>query len=129
MMPLEMDLAVCQGSALLADQCRRELTRLQMSSIEAFAYNKAARSFLQTAGWIPPRHYGKARPAELDSLPVVRGEDSGWNKRAEETRLFAEKVKDAALKRELMAIAELYGSLAGAGPACRASSGIGAIAA
>ncbi len=128
-MPLEMASAVCRESALLAEQCRRELARLRMSSIAAFAYNKAARGFLQTAESAPPRQYEKARPAEFGPLPVVRGEDSGWNKRAEETRLFAEKVKDATLKRELMAIAELYGSLAGSVPACRTPPRIGTIAA
>ncbi len=100
-----------------------------MSSIEAFAYNEAARSFLQTAGWTPPNQHEEARPAKLDPLPVMRGADSGWNKRAEETRLFAEKVRDGTLKRELMAIAELYGKLAGTGHAGRASPLIGAIAA
>jgi hypothetical protein len=129
MMPFKPASAVCQDSALLAEQCRRQLARLRMSSIEAFAFNEAARGFLQTAGWTPPSHYEEARPAELDPLPVVRGGDSGWNERAEETRLFAEKVKDANLKRELMAIAELYGRLASAEPAGHASSHIGAIAA
>jgi hypothetical protein len=47
-------------------------------------------------------------------LPVIRGGDSGWNERAEEPRFLAEEIKDASLKRELMAIAGLYGSLAGA---------------
>ena len=76
-----------------------------------------------------PANSGECRPAQLGPLPVVRGGDPGWNRRAEETRLFADKMRDASLKRELMAIAELYDKLAAAGSASRASPSIDAMAA
>ena len=129
-MPLEKASAIGRASRLLAEQCKRELAWLRQSCIEAEAYNEEARGFLSTARWTPPlSQFEGCRPAQFGSLPVVRGGDPGWNKRAEETRLFAEKMRDASLKRELMAIAELYDRLAGAGPASRASPSIDAIAA
>ena len=126
-MPLEKASAIGRASRLLAEQCKRELAWLRQSCVEAEAYNEEARGFLSTARWTPPlSQLEERRPARLGPLPVVRGGDPGWSKRAEETRLFAEKTRDASLKRELMAIAELYDRLAGAG---RASPGIDAIAA
>ena len=129
-MPLEEASAIGRASRLLAEQCRQELAKLGQSCVEAEAYNEEARGFLSTARWTPPfGQIGECRPARLGPLPVVRGGDPGWNKRAEETRLFADKMRDASLKRELMAIAELYDKLAGAGSASRASPSIGAMAA
>ncbi len=129
-MPLEKASAIGRASRLLAEQCKRELAWLRQSCVEAEAYNEDARDFLSTARWTPPpSQFEGCRPARLGPLPVVRGSDPSWNKRAEETRLFAEKMRDASLKRELMAIAELYDKLAGAGPASRASPSIGAMAA
>jgi hypothetical protein len=130
MMPLEKASAIGRASRLLAEQCRQELARLGQSCVEAEAYNEDARAFLSTARLTPPlSQSGECRPARLGQLPVVRGGDPGWSKRAEETRLFADKMRDASLKRELMAIAELYDKLAGAGSASHGSPSIGAMAA
>jgi hypothetical protein len=130
MMPLEKALAIGRASRLLAEQCKRELARLHQSCVEAEAYNEEARGFLSTARLTPPlSRFEQCRPALLGPLPIVRGGDPGWNKRAGETRLFAEKMRDASLKRELIAIAELYDRLAGAGSAGRASHSIDAMAA
>ena len=129
-MPLEKASAIGRASRLLAEQCKRELAWLRQSCVEAEAYNEEARGFLLTARWTPPLSQFEERlPAQLGPLPIVRGGDPGWNKRADETRLFADKIRDASLKRELMAIAELYDRLAGAGSTRRASPGIGAMAA
>ena len=129
-MPLEKASAIGRASRLLAEQCKRELAWLRQSCVEAEAYNEDARGFLSTARWTPPlSRFEQSRSARLDPLPVVRGADPGWNKRAGETRLFAEKMRDASLKRELMAIAELYDRLASGGPASRASPSIDAMAA
>lgn len=134
-MPLEKASAICQATKQRTEQCNRELARLRESHIEAEAFNEAARGFLQTAGWTPPGQFEELPPAPLSYLPVERSDDSGWNKRAEETRLFAEKATDASVRRELTAIAELYDVLAAAAPASASlaigstSPGIGAIAA
>ena len=111
-MPLEKASAICQATKQLIEQCKQELARLRESHIEAEAFNEAARGFLQTAGWTPPGQFEELPPAPLSYLPVERSDDSGWNKRAEETRLFAEKTTDANVRRELTAIAELYDLLA-----------------
>ena len=113
-MPLEKAWAICRASRLLVRQCKQELIRLRKSHIEAEAFNEAARSFLQTAKWTPPRQFEEPPPALFCYLPVERSGDAGWCKRAGETRLFAEKATDANVRRELMAIAELYDLLGSA---------------
>jgi hypothetical protein len=112
--------AGCQASALLVEQRRRELARLRMSSIEALEGNESARRFLQTAGWAPLGGCRESWPAEFDPLPIVEGRWSRLTARAEETRLFAERIRRCKPKREFMAIANLR-SLAGAGAAGRPS--------
>ncbi len=128
-MPLEKASAIGRASRLLAEQCNWELAGLRQSCVEAEAYNEQARGFLSTARWMPPRQFEGCRPAGLDLLPVVRSGDPGWSQRAKETRLFAERIRDASLRREFMAIAELYERLAGAEPIARALPVIGAMAA
>lgn len=128
-MPFEKVSAICRASKQLAERSKRELAQLQKSYSEAEAYNHTARSFLETAAWIPPDQVEDTPPAQLAPLPVVRNVDSGWNKRAEETRLFAQKTTDANVRREFLAIAQLYDLLAGAEPADRASLCVDAIAA
>ncbi|MGO9485785.1 MAG: hypothetical protein ACLPX9_14565 [Rhodomicrobium sp.] len=130
MMPLEKTSAICRETKLLVEQSKQELARLRKSHCESEAYNEAARAFLQTANWTPQSRFEETRPAGGHSpLPVTRTGDPGWNKRAQETRFFAGKVRDAYVRRELMAIAELYDRLSGAEPAGYTSPGIDAIAA
>ena len=118
-MPLEGSSAICQATKLLAKQCRRELARLRRSHIETVAFNEAARAFLQAAPWNPPSQLENSPPAPLSLLPVVRGDGADWGRRAQETRFFAGKVSDANIRRELMAIAQLYDLLGSAGPPLR----------
>jgi hypothetical protein len=126
-MPLERAAAVCRATKLLVEQCKRELARLRRSHIEADAFNEAARAFLHAAPWNPPSQFEDPPPAPLSLLPVVRGDDADWGRRAQETRFFAGKVSDANIRRELMAIAQLYDLLGSAGAA--ASPGTDAMAA
>ncbi len=116
-MPLEKASAVCRASKLLVEKSKKELARLRERHVEAEAFNEAARGLLEAAKWTPSSQFEEPPPAPFCYLPVERSDDAGWSKRAEESRLFAEKTTDANVRRELMAIAELYDLLGSAGRA------------
>ena len=116
-MPLERASAVCRASKLLVEKGKQELARLRESHIEAEAFNEAARAFLEAAKWTPSSRFEEPPPAPFCHLPVERSDDAGWGRRAQESRFFAEKVTDANVRRELIAIAELYDLLGSAGRA------------
>jgi hypothetical protein len=124
MMPLMKTNALCQQSRLLAEQCRLELMKLHEKQTEAEVYIETARTYLETANWSPPSQSHELHAGTAPSLPTVRGADASWNKRAQETRFLAERIKDACAKREMMEIAEQYDRLGVAGPASNPSPAV-----
>jgi hypothetical protein len=138
MMPFIRTSQLCRQSQRIAEQCKLELDRLRDRQFKAEDYIASAREFLKTAAW-PGEALQQAGGEVSDAnqagpLPILRGADAGWNERAQETRVLAEKIKDAATRREMLEIADCYDGL-GAGtapnpaPATRAPSKLDAIAA
>lgn len=134
MMPLIASL-VCRETQLIVDRCRLELARLSEKHLESQKYIEAARNYLETARWTPPDQSEQPQVAPASPLPTVRNGNARLRKRAEETRFFAEMIRDVRAKREMMEIAERYDSLASAEAASAAPtiadnfSGLDAIAA
>ncbi len=116
MMPLIKTAALCQQTRSLIERSKLELSKLGEKHIETNEYMQAARTYLQTATRSPLGQSYETQAGPSFSLPTIRG-DTGWNKRASETRCFAERIEDAGLKREMMALAEQYDRLGGCSPA------------
>jgi len=124
MMPLRNTAALCQQSRLLAEQCRLELLKLHQKQIKAADYIETARAYLETASWSPPSQSHELHAGTARSQPTFRGADASWNKRAQQTRILAERIQDAGAKREMMEIAEQYERLGFAGPASNPSPAV-----
>ncbi len=129
MMPLIKTAVLCQKTQLLIERSKLELTALQERHLQTYDYIETGRIYLQTARWslLSQSHELQAGPAF--SLPTIRGAYASWNKRAQETRCFAQRIEDAGVKRELMDLAEQYDRLGDDSPAVHVPSHVDAIAA
>ncbi|MGO9544011.1 MAG: hypothetical protein ACLPPF_04365 [Rhodomicrobium sp.] len=95
----------------LIELSRLELARMRQMCIQARDYNEAAWQILGTAAWDPPSEPCRL-PAPIPvSLPIARGDRSGWCERAAETRFFAEKIREPEAKRAMLDIAEGFDRL------------------
>jgi len=113
MMPLIKTAALCQQTRLLVEKSTLELMELYERHLRTHDYIMTGRTYLQTAGWSPLSQPHELQAGPAFSLPTVRRGDAGWNKRAWETRFFAERIEDAGVKREMMELAEQYDRLGG----------------
>ncbi len=133
MTPLIKTATLCQQSRVLVERSTLELTKLRERHLETCGHIVTGRTYLQTAGWSPLNQSHEPQAGPAFSLPTVRNGDTGWNKRAQETRYFAEKIEDAGLKREMMELAARYEKLGACGLATNlpvhVPSRLGAIAA
>jgi len=108
---------LCQKSRLLVEQCKLDLMKVLERHRQAADYINAANAYLETANWSPESQSYALQAGSAPSLPTLRGADAGWKKRAQETRILAERIEDAGAKREMMELAGQFDRLGAAGPA------------
>ena len=104
-MPLERSKEIYQATAVFVERQRAELERWHQQLAAFKNYIQGAASFLETADWQPPQR------TQVEAASGFGSADAGLREQSAGTRLLAEKISDASVKRVLIEIADVYDAL------------------